>query len=169
MNKLILLITAALLVVSVNEAFAQKKKKPCKNLFADLEAGTINKVKASQPMNVVKKKLPCFTGDSEEGGSMNCGGGVFYIDNDFFFYTGRDYIEIRSDYNGQLSDDVMGKDKSIIHSKYGEPDRKLKGSEGEVLLYKKKYGTLRLYFGEDGRVMEIGMHAVNPKSVEFCE
>ncbi len=168
MKKNIVLLAIAAIIVLVNDGFAQTKK-PCKNLFADLEKGTMNKVSPSTSMEKVKKKLPCFTGDSEEGSVFNCGGGIFYLNDDFFFYTGRDYIEIRSGYKGGISDDVLGKDVSTIKSKYGEPDKQLKGDDGTIFLYKKKYGTLRLYFSEDGRVKEIGMHAVNPKDIKLCE
>jgi len=50
MRKIVLVLVAAMFFFSANETFAQKKK-PCKNLFADLEKGTINKVDAKADMD----------------------------------------------------------------------------------------------------------------------
>lgn len=70
----------------------QDASGPCGNLYFDLKKGTLNDLKPDAPMYLVKSKLPCFTGETAEGSDINYGGGVFYINHDFFFYTHKDYI-----------------------------------------------------------------------------
>ncbi len=175
------------LIISVGAAFAQNKSekpkkektpkaakatkvpksKPCKAIIANLTSGTVNGVKPAATMAEVKKKLPCFTGDTEEGGAFNCGGGVFYLNNDIYFYTGRDYIEIRSNFKGKTTPSVLGVYRDELKSKLGEPDVVLEG--GRVWLYKRPFGTLRINFNADDLCIEIGLHSVPPAEVQLCE
>lgn len=175
------------LIISIGAAFAQNvaekpkkekapkaakatkapKIKPCKPITANLTSGTVNGLKPTAAMAEVKKKLPCFTGDTEEGGDFNCGGGVFYLNNDIYFYTGRDYVEIRSNFKGKTSPSVLGIYRDELKSKLGEPDVVLDG--GRVWLYKRPYGTLRINFNPDDLCVEIAMHAVPPAQVKLCE
>lgn len=85
------------------------KAGSCDVLFCDFKKGTLNGLNGQASMDEVKRQLPCFTGETEEGSSYNCGGGVFYLDHTFFFYTGRDYIEIRKGFQGKSSIEVLGK------------------------------------------------------------
>jgi hypothetical protein len=91
----------------------------CDNLVGDLLNGTLNGVKPTDDMALVKAKLPCFTGDSDEGVEMNCSGGVFYIKHNFFCYTGRDYIEMRRKFTGKLSIPIFGLTKDAAIKKLG--------------------------------------------------
>lgn len=160
------LLLFTLLFFSAN-SFAQTKA-PCIGLQANLKKGTLNKLKPTASMADIKAKLPCFTGDTEEGSSFNCGGGVFYLKNDFFFYSGRDYIEFRKKFNGKLSIDLLGKTREEIVKILGEPARKdTEGSE-EAYLFKKKYGSLRVSFGSDEKVRVVAIHAQQPADVKLC-
>lgn len=60
--------------MSVNAITAQD----CPFITADLKKGTVNMLSPLVSPEQVKLKLPCFTGESEENGPMNCGGGVFF-------------------------------------------------------------------------------------------
>lgn len=139
----------------------------CPELIADLSTGRVNGLKPSSSMSTVKKKLPCFTGESEEGLAANCGGGIFYLNNDIYFYTGRNYIEIRNKFSGRTEPELLGTSRDDVLYTYGEADVKVDG--GRVLIYKKSYGALRLVFNMEGRCVEIGIHSDSPTKVLLCE
>lgn len=139
----------------------------CDNIIADFTTGRVNGLKPTASMSSVKKKLPCFTGESTEGGNVNCGGGVFYLNHDIYFYTGRNYIEIRDKFAGRTEPPLLGISRKDITTKLGAADIEIDG--GRVLIYKKPYGSLRLLFNMDGRCIEIGIHSSSPEKVELCE
>jgi hypothetical protein len=139
----------------------------CDNIIADLVTGRVNGLKPTASMSSVKKKLPCFTGESTEGGNVNCGGGVFYLNNDIYFYTGRNYIELRDKFSGHTEPQLLGINRKDITTKLGVADIEIDG--GRVLIFKKPYGSLRLLFNMDGRCIEIGIHSSSPEKVQLCE
>ncbi|UPT66056.1 MAG: hypothetical protein M0D57_16400 [Sphingobacteriales bacterium JAD_PAG50586_3] len=139
----------------------------CDNIIADLYTGRVNGLKPTTSMSAVKKKLPCFTGESTEGGNVNCGGGVFYLNNDIYFYTGRNYIELRDKFSGRTEPALLGTQRRDAVTKLGVADIEIDG--GRVLIYKKPYGSLRLLFNMEGRCIEIGIHDSSPDKVELCE
>jgi hypothetical protein len=141
----------------------------CDKLVADLKRGTLNGLKPTATQEQVKAKLPCFTGDSEDGGAFNCGGGVFFLNNDFFCYTGRDYIELRKKYNGKLSIPVLGLTKAAAIKKLGmgKAVRTEKDEDTEFLFFKTAYGCVRLNIVA-GKVDEVAMHSMPAAAVELC-
>ena len=173
------IICGLLLVCSFTVAFSQNdgkakdradgkpKVKACKKIQANLISGTVNGVKPTALMEAVKKKLPCFTGESEENDFANCGGGVFYLNDDIYFYTGRDYIEIREKFTGKTEPSLLGTYRDEVKSILGVADKEIDG--GRVLIYKKTYGALRVVFNMDDKCVEIGIHAVAPADVQLCE
>lgn len=82
---------------------------PCASLRFDLVRGTLNGLAPTAPMDEVRRRLPCFTGESAETSEMNFGGGVFFLDHDLYFYTGRNYIEVRRRFSGTVTPDVLGR------------------------------------------------------------
>lgn len=150
---------------SFNNAGASKG---CKNLEADLKKGTLNGVSPAASMKEVKSKLPCFTGDSsEEDSIMNCGGGVFYLNHDFFFYTGRNYIEIRKNFKGKLSAETLNQPWSKVHTAMGEPDRQELQRDVFYYFYDTDYGCLRFNV-VSGNVIIVAMHAQPSEQVDLC-
>jgi hypothetical protein len=141
----------------------------CDNLVADLKKGTLNGVKPTASQDAVKAKLPCFTGDSEEGSGFNCGGGVFFLDHDFFCYTGNDYIEIRKNFSGKLSVPVLGLGQAAAVKKLalGKVVRKQTDGDKTFIFLKTKYGCLVLTLEED-KVIKVGMYAKPAKVVKLC-
>ena len=88
MKKLFVL-TAALL--SFMDLHAQLKTTPvCPAVVVDILDGKVNELYSSSTIGEIKSQLPCFTSAEETG----CGG-IFYKDKDIYFYTNRDYVEIR--------------------------------------------------------------------------
>jgi hypothetical protein len=142
----------------------------CDNIVVDLKKGTINKLKPTATQEEVKTALPCSTGDTEDGSEFNCGGGVFFLDNDFFFYTGKDYIELRKNFKGKLSASVLGLSKAAATAKLkmGKAIRTEKQEDGrEDLFFKTTYGCISLQI-EKGKVKAIAIHATTAKDVELC-
>jgi hypothetical protein len=141
----------------------------CDKLVANLKKGTLNGLKPTATQEQVKEKLPCFTGDSEDGGAFNCGGGVFFLNNDFFYYTGRNYIEMRSKFSGKLSIPVLGLAKAAAIKKLGmgKAVRKEKDGDTEFLFFKAAYGCVRLNI-VDGKVDQVAMHSMPAAEVELC-
>jgi hypothetical protein len=156
-------------VMAISFWGAAAMAQACGNLVADLKKGTLNGLKPSASQEQVKAKLPCFTGDTEDGSDFNCGGGVFYLDNDFFFYTGNDYIEFRSKFDGKLSMPLLGLSKSAAVKKAGMGNAVRTEKEGntEHVFLKTSYGCLVLKV-EGGKVVRVSMYAKPAKDAELC-
>ena len=128
-------------------------------------------------MASVKAKLPCFTGDSEEGVEMNCSGGVFYINHNFFCCTGRDYIEMRRKFTGKLSIPIFGLSKDAAIKKLGlgkevrmvvpEADEESDGNKRAFLFFNTSYGCLVLLFKND-KVENVSMYSKPVKDAVLC-
>jgi hypothetical protein len=141
----------------------------CDNLFVDLAKGTLNGVALTESQETVKSKFPCFTGDSEDGGDFNCGGGVFYLNHDFFFYTGNDFLEVRRNFAGTISTPLLGlsKDEAIVKLGLGESVRSEMNYESEYLFFNTPYGCVRLVI-ENGLVDIVAMHTKPANDVILC-
>src|SRR5204862_1072710 len=83
-------------IIGLPQAEAQLKATPvCAAFSVDVLEGRINeKLECTSTSGEVQKVFPCFTEVVEETNGTTCGG-VFYKDKDIFFYTERDYVEIR--------------------------------------------------------------------------
>jgi hypothetical protein len=141
----------------------------CDKLVADVKKGTLNGLKPTATQEQVKEKLPCFTGDTKDGSDFNCGGGVFYLDHDFFYYTGNDYIEFRKNFKGKLSIPLLGLSKAAAVKKagMGKAVRTEKEGDTEYVFLKTTYGCLMLKI-EDGKVVKVAMYAKPAKDAELC-
>lgn len=149
-----------LCTVSFMTVQAQQPKCNGKDLIVSLSKGTLNKVKPTETQAKVKAKLPCFTGETEDGAGFNYNGGIFYLKHDFFFYTFYDFIEIRNEFKGKFDKfNPLGASSETIIKELGTPTVK----EEFYWLYKQKYGTLRLDIDEEGNCFELAIHA---KSVD---
>ncbi len=160
---IILLVFAGFLFPACN---LNKRIPPgCDNLIVNIEKGTINGISPDASMDKIKKQFPCFTGETTEGQIFNYGGGVFFLDHDFYFYTYHDYLEIRGEFKGKLSIPLIGKNINAISQVSGKPDKII----GAMYLYEQKYGVLRLKV-RNNIVKEIGIHTKNLESVvRFCK
>ncbi len=169
--KSITLIVMSLFVLSCKTSY---RLGQCDQLFLDFKTGTLNGVSASASMNEVKTAFPCFTGETEEGSDSNCGGGIFILKHDFYFYTHNDFIEVRKGFTGKMSKPVFNLRKEELVSLLGTPDDILKHEDtffGEVIYvyqYSKKWGTLS-FIEKEGKIAEIELH--NGKkigSIDYC-
>jgi hypothetical protein len=136
----------------------------CPKLHLDLRAGTLNGVSPLASMDEIKRTFPCFTGDSPEGSSWNCGGGVFFLNHDFYFYTAAGFLDVRGDFKGTVSDGVMGMSRKRVERVLGRPV----AVQQDAVLYKTKYGTLAVTFDGDGMANRLEVFFWPPGSVILC-
>ncbi len=137
----------------------------CSTLKLDVYKGKMNNTKPTASPEEVKTAFTCYTGESEEGTSFNCGGGVFFLDDDFFFYTYRDYIEVRDNFTGEfVNSPLIRTSREDIEAKFGTP---VMMPDDDTYLYGMKYGTLRIEFDND-YVFMIGIHYQSPEEVKLC-
>jgi len=133
----------------------------CNNLTFDLDTGMLNNVPPTVSQEEVKSVFPCSTGSSPDGESYNYGGGVFFGNHSFFFYTGKDFIEVRDKFRGVVSIPLLGTDQSTIQQELGQPQRELEN----IWLFGRSYGCLRVEFAHD-KVFRIGSHYERCDKVE---
>ncbi|MCX7743416.1 MAG: hypothetical protein N2167_02510 [Flavobacteriales bacterium] len=171
MNKILLAGIFVAVMFSCKADQTAKNVQPvvhnCANLELDLQNGTLNGEKPTLSLDEVKQRFPCYTDETEEGSNFNCGGGVFYLKHDFFFYTHRDYLEVRKKFPGKVIPDILNKDVETAMKELGKPD--LVKKEGELLLYKMPYGTLRLKVSASNTIIVLGIHAQKINKINLCE
>lgn len=118
-------------------------KPVCNNLYLDYYAGTLNNLRPTASQEEIKKTLPCFTGSTEEGDeAFNYGGGVFFTNHDFYFYTHRDYLEVRAEYNGQANLNILNQSLEDVFKILGTPQDSITGKGNVIYLFPQKYGCL---------------------------
>ena len=125
-----------------------KARVKCPDLYIDVLNGTVNDIKPNYTPNEIKEKFPCFTSAQDESDSAKCGGGVFYKDKDVYFFTDRDYIEIREKFQGKLSIPVMGATRNSLFNSLGNP--RVKDDTWDA--FEMSYGTLVLHYNKAGKV-----------------
>lgn len=139
----------------------------CTTIRIDLTKGTVNKLKLNASQQTIKAKLNCFTGDTPDGSTYNCGGGVFYGRDQFYFYSGRDYVNARKGFTGTLSIPVLEKSATEALALLGEPVRTEKAGERLFYFFKRKYGSLVIKV-ENDKVSEVFMYNVASAEVKLC-
>ena len=157
-------------------SFIQAQEEKDKDLIkVDIENGTINGLKPAATMDEIKKTLPFFTDETAENQGINCDGGVFYMNNDVYFYTARDYVDIKAEFKGKLSKDILNKNIQEVTKLLGTPDHQIKPAGDDesmmVVYFKMPYGCLRLNYNiSTGNVFEIAMHTkpINEAMLDLC-
>lgn len=141
--------------------------RQCGEIKVDLKKGTVNKLKLNASQQAIKKKMPCATGDTPDGSDFNCGGGVFFGKDQFYFYSGRDYVNIRKGFTGSLSMPVLEKTEAEVTGLLGQPDHTETPGKRRFIFYKRNYGSLVLKINGD-KVDEVFMYSVAPADVKLC-
>jgi hypothetical protein len=119
---------------------------PCGSLRFDLVRGTLNGIPATASMDEVKQRLPCFTGETEETSTFNRGGGVFFVNHDFYFYTGANHIEVRTRFPGTVTPDVLRRSIADAQRLLGPHARTLRYGN---MLFRAPYGCVEVRFSRD--------------------
>lgn len=144
---------------------AQLKSTPyCPPFNIDILDGNVNKLYAQSPYGDVKNRLPCFTDAIDELQGSGCGG-VFFKDKGVYFYTYRNYIEIRDNYTGTMTFPLMGADRGSLFKWIGLP--KVKDNAWEV--YQMRYGILVVYFTDGGKINRLILSNKSAETLRLCE
>jgi len=144
--------------------YAQLKATPtCPPFSVDVLGGTVNKLNPRSTAGEVEKVLPCFSEKVVQDEPSKCIG-VYFADQGVYFYTGRNYIEIRSNYKGAITLPI-GTPRSSLFSILGGPKMKDKTWEA----YQTEYGILILYFDSDNKVNKIQMSTKGTDTIKLCE
>ena len=155
-----------LFLVMTAGAAAQLKTTPvCPNFVVDILDGKVNGVHADFTPALVKKYLPCFTSEVPETDSAVCGGGVFYKDRDIYFYTGRDYVEIREKFKGTLSIPLLGAARKDLFKWLG--NAKIKDVNWDA--FQTSYGTLVVHYNKAGKINLIQFSTKSSETLSLCE
>ena len=152
--------------MSMQSALAQLKTTPvCPPLVVDVLEGHVNKLLSpTSTLGAVKKDLPCFTEVVEETTGPGCAG-VFYKDKDIYFYTERNYIEIRENFKGKLIPDLMGATRKSLFAQLGNPA--LKDVSWDA--FQTEYGTLIVYYNNAGKINKIQISSKSTSTLKLCE
>lgn len=162
MNKIII---ALFFTGCISMAAAQD----CNNLSVDITKGTLNGLSLKSSQEEVKKALPCFTATKPDGSMADCGGGVYFANHNFFFYTGADNINIRKGFTGKCSVELIGMTEKKVTEALGKADEEIKDEEGvRYLFFKRTYGCLVVKIDKQGNTDEFFMFGQLIHEVNLC-
>ena len=150
-------------------AFASKAqlvaKTACGIFTVDIIDGKLNGLKPNARWDDIKEKLPCSTALEPDGSSAKCGGSIFFKDKDVYFFTDRDYIEIREKFQGKFTTPVMGLSRNSLFSTLGNPI--LKDPDWDA--FRMSYGTLILHYNKAGKVNLVQFSTKGPETLSLCD
>ena len=163
MKRALLILPALLFALA---SFSQLKTTPvCNTIYVDILGGKVNGVEPDFTQGQIKTTLPCFTSEEPENASSSCGGAIFYKDKDIYFYTGRDYVEIREKFKGKLSVPLMGAARNSLFKTLGHP--KIKDVKWDA--FQTQYGTLILYYNAANRINKIQFSSKTTDAIQLCQ
>ena len=164
MKKMIFFFACMVCMLCVSAQLKVKAK--CNEFYVDVLDGTVNDVRPDYTMGQVKDKLPCFSSSDAEGdATAKCGGTVFYKDRDVYFYTDRDYIEIREKFKGKLSMPLLGATRKMTVKLLGQP--LLKDDTWDA--FRSAYGIIMLVYNSAGKVSIVRLSTKTADTIKLCE
>lgn len=163
MKNLFLLLSLLLVITQAN---AQLKATPlCPEFTVNIMEGNVNNIQPNFTQGQIEKTFPCFTTKEAETDSSKCGGLIAYSDKDIYFYTGRDYVEIRENFKGKLSLPLLGASRSNLFQWLGYP--KIKDVTWDA--FQTAYGILILYYNKDNKITKIQISTKSAETIKLCE
>lgn len=136
----------------------------CPAFDIDVLEGTVNQLFPYAGIGDVQQKFPCFTTVTPETNGATCGG-VFFNDKDVYFFTERDYIEVRENFKGKTSFPILRAKRNSLFTSLGNPAIK----DVSYDAYRTKYGLLILYFNAEGIINKFQMTSQNPQTIKLCD
>jgi hypothetical protein len=159
-------ITLLLLLVLGMLAQGQLKvTATCPAFEVDILDGKVNGLRADARLDDIKTKFPCFSSVDPEEGSSKCGGAVNFKARDLYFFTQRNYVEIREKFAGKLSLPLMGAARGGLFKWLGNP--KLKDVSWDA--FEMSYGILVLHYNKAGKVNLIQFSTRGTETLSLCE
>lgn len=132
---------------------------PPNELVLDLNSGLMNGVSPKASQREIKSRFPFYTGGNKEGlDQPNGGGGVFFINQDFYAYTYADCFQVRSSFRGRVIPQILNASRDQMINVLGEPNYRRK-TDCEYCYYKRVYGCLEVIL-RDKRVVELNVLSV---------
>ena len=142
-----------------------KTTKICPPFSVDILDGRVNELRITDNITQIKTKLPCYTSMEEESTTAKCGGGIFYKDQDVYFYTSRDYVEIGPKFKGKLSLPLMGASRTSLYKWLG--NARIKDVTWDA--FTTQYGILILYYTKANKVNKIQFSTKSTDTINLCE
>ena len=163
MKQIFLLTLLAIIAFSAKAQLVAKKR--CDVFTVDILDGKVNGLKANARFVEIQEKFPCFTAMEPEGSQAKCGASIFYKDKDLYFYTDRDYIEVKEKFQGKFTTPIMGLARNSLFKTLGNP--KIKDDSWDA--YQMAYGTLVLHYNKAGKVNLVQFSTRGTESLSLCE
>ena len=163
MKKMFVFVSCVLIVAGAEAQL--KTSKICPPFSVEILDGRVNELRITDNIAQIKAKLPCYSSVEEESATAKCGGGIFYKDNDVYFYTARDYVEIGPKFKGKLSIPLMGAPRSGLYKWLG--NAKIKDVSWDA--FTTQYGILILYYTKANKVNKIQFSTKSTDTINLCE
>lgn len=152
-------------MINMQLTWAQLKRSPiCPHFVVDVLDGNVNKLYTKSTLGEIKKAFPCFSEIVEVETSSKCAG-IFYKDKGLYFYTQRNYIEIRENFKGKLTLPLMGASRKSLFKWLGNPI--IKDISWDA--FQTKYGILVLYYNKAGRINKLQISSKSTETLKLCE
>jgi hypothetical protein len=164
MKTLLLSFCLLTLSIMVQGQLKTSSQNQCSTFVIDVLDGKLNGNKPNITFAELKKNLPCYTSLESED-SSKCGGLISYKDRDVYFYTGRNYVEIREKFKGKLSVPLMGAARNSLFKWLGHPA--IKDTNWDA--FQTAYGMLILYYNKANKVNKIQFSTENSDTIKLCE
>jgi len=161
--KFLILIFACLVNIQITNA-QLKTTATCPPFTVDILAGNVNELTPKSNWAEVKAIFPCSTQLIEKDSANVCAG-VFYKDKGIYFYTDRDYIEIRDNFKGKLTPQLLGANRGSLFTLLGHP--KIKDISWDA--FQTEYGTLILYYTKANKINKIQFSSKTTDAIKLCE
>jgi hypothetical protein len=158
------LIFIALIFISLPGFSQLKATVRCPVFDVDILEGNVNKVYPRSTTGEIKEMFPCYTDEVKKTDSTACAG-VFIKTQGLYFYTDRDYIEIRDTYHGKMEPALMGAARASLFKILGNP--KIKDVSWDA--YQTKYGTLIVYYNATGKINKLQICGQGTESIKLCD
>jgi len=154
------------LISFISNASAQLKATlVCPEITVNILQGSVNGLDPDFTPGQIKKTLPCFTSELPESDTSKCGGLIAYKNQDIYFYTGRDYVEIGEKFKGKLSIPLMGAARGSLFQYLGYA--KLKDVDWDAFVT--AYGILVLHYNKAGKINLIQFSKKTAETLKLCE
>jgi hypothetical protein len=165
MKSLLLLTCSFLFGITTFSQLRSSTQNACATFAIDLLDGKINGAEPDFTQGEIKRILPCFTSEEPENATSKCGGLISFKDKDVYFYTGRNYVEIREKFKGKLNIPIMGAARNSLFKYLGNV--KLKDTNWDA--YATSYGLLIVYFNKANKINKIQFTTEGTETLNLCQ